>query len=883
MEPKEYYAFISYKREDEKWAKWLQHKLEHYKLPSNLNGRTDLPREIRPVFRDTSELNPGNLPQQIHDALAASRHLIVICSPHSAQSEWVNLEIETFIAMGKQDCIIPFIIEGSPFSKDPSEECFPPAIRNLPKEQEMLGANINEMGRDAAAVKTVAQMFGLHFDTLWQRYGREQKKKLIGGIIFAFIIVAISIFLAFVFRNQKRNLMISQSRFIAEKAELLIDEGDSYLAQLLLLEVLPDGSFDDRPYSMEAEWALRKALKNKGRKLHCSNIACHNIQFTPDDKYVIGMTEDDTLYVWRTDNGKILKKIHLNNYPRKGYDLDDNNYDIFFITNTRFFFVDNSVAYIWDITTGKNVENVSAKLAYEKVKKNSCQSYNVENNKVNAIWDKNHNGTEFVKQNRDSFLIIQNHIGETLEKINVKSPLFAAFSKTPDEILIVKDNHILIWSRLKHRIIFDRAFDSKEFPFSSFWEYKSIYFSQDMTKLVMHMYVHGGRYDSSEFWVLIDLATDSHTIISYSPIEFSSDGTMCLRNTSPYFYDDPDYCIDDFTEINQSYSHVKNSYFNKNAYWWDWCGTYNGQYVFSHIDTTFIIDASSFSLVKKDVKEVCVGISSDKQYYISKDRENQIKVYKNNKIQKTMSLPMATKIEKVEISNDGNKIFIHCDTVMDIEDEDGVHEMVVLNNYQLWDISGKRNKLLCEYLLQDNDNVEYTLAPNGKYVVSTNGEIVDVRSSKKQKLQTVNWTTGLYYPGIRCSHNSKYLVIWNDQEVALWEIDSKRLKWKSTLTNPYAPITDVSFSKDSKELLVTYRYGAILLSVELGKNIDRYETIGDCMDAFYSNEDNHLILITMDGCFDYYHPQLKDLISMVKRNLKDRKLTPDERRKYYLE
>lgn len=25
---KEYYAFISYKREDEKWAKWLQDKLE---------------------------------------------------------------------------------------------------------------------------------------------------------------------------------------------------------------------------------------------------------------------------------------------------------------------------------------------------------------------------------------------------------------------------------------------------------------------------------------------------------------------------------------------------------------------------------------------------------------------------------------------------------------------------------------------------------------------------------------------------------------------------------------------------------------------------------------------------------------------------------------
>ena len=45
----DYYAFISYKREDEGWAKWLQHKLEHYRLPSKLNGRTDLPREIRPA------------------------------------------------------------------------------------------------------------------------------------------------------------------------------------------------------------------------------------------------------------------------------------------------------------------------------------------------------------------------------------------------------------------------------------------------------------------------------------------------------------------------------------------------------------------------------------------------------------------------------------------------------------------------------------------------------------------------------------------------------------------------------------------------------------------------------------------------------------------
>ena len=166
---KGYFAFISYKREDAKWADWLQHELEHYRLPSNLNGREDLPKSIRPVFKDTSELNPTCLPRQIQEALADSRYLIVICSPRSAKSEWVNKEVETFVGMGKTDCIIPFIIEGKTHSGDPATECYPKALRELPPSQEILGANINEYGKKAALVKIVAQMLGLKFDTLWQR------------------------------------------------------------------------------------------------------------------------------------------------------------------------------------------------------------------------------------------------------------------------------------------------------------------------------------------------------------------------------------------------------------------------------------------------------------------------------------------------------------------------------------------------------------------------------------------------------------------------------------------------------------------------------------------------------------------------------------------
>ena len=125
---KEYFAFISYKSEDVEWATWLQHELEHYHLPASFNGRTDVPQELRPVFRDIDELSAGNLPEQIKQALANSRNLIVICSPQSAKSPWVNQEVETFIALGRTGRIFPFIVEGnSPL------EFFPPALRDLPK------------------------------------------------------------------------------------------------------------------------------------------------------------------------------------------------------------------------------------------------------------------------------------------------------------------------------------------------------------------------------------------------------------------------------------------------------------------------------------------------------------------------------------------------------------------------------------------------------------------------------------------------------------------------------------------------------------------------------------------------------------------------------
>ena len=197
---KEYYAFISYKREDEKWAKWLQDKLEHYRFPTSLNGRSDLPKHIRPTFRDVTDLKPGLLAEEINNALRDSEWLIVVCSPRSAKSPWVCKEAQTFIDLGRADHIIPFVIEGTPFSIDSATECFPEALLNLTGSKELLAANINEMGRDAAVIKVVARMFGLRFDALWQRYEREKRRRrlwIIGAlVVFGLISLGIAGYIA---------------------------------------------------------------------------------------------------------------------------------------------------------------------------------------------------------------------------------------------------------------------------------------------------------------------------------------------------------------------------------------------------------------------------------------------------------------------------------------------------------------------------------------------------------------------------------------------------------------------------------------------------------------------------------------------------------------
>lgn len=329
---KEYYAFISYKSEDKEWAIWLQHELEHYHLPATLNGRSDLPQELRPVFRDLDELSAGNLPEQIRVALANSANLIVVCSPMSAQSPWVNQEVETFIAMGKTKRIFPFIVEGHPYADNPDEECFPPAIRNLPKEEERLGGDVTKNGRDAAFVKVVAGMLELGFDTLWNRYEKEKAEEERRQ------------------REQRDNLLRVQSHYLAEKAMDVLDNGNSQLARLLALEALPkDLDHYDRPYVPAAEAALRVACESQSCIFRDPRIGSCAV-FSPDGK-LAAFSIDDTINIVSVETG--VQEQLLQGHTECIWGVCFNHRGTLLASAS----VDSTVR-IWDVKSGENLKTI---------------------------------------------------------------------------------------------------------------------------------------------------------------------------------------------------------------------------------------------------------------------------------------------------------------------------------------------------------------------------------------------------------------------------------------------------------------------------------------------------------------------------------------------
>jgi|694.fasta_scaffold16262_4 hypothetical protein len=190
-----YWAFISYSRKDESLAKKLHRAIETYPIPRALRGRIGrdgpIPAKLFPIFRDREELPlSSDIGSSIEDALRASRYLIVLCSPNSAKSDWVNEEVRRFKAMGREDRILAIMLDGTPNAvrrgQNPSEECFCPALAHdvapdgtiLDTKAEPIAGDFRENGERWSVIlmRCLAGITGLGYDSFARRDAARRRR-----------------------------------------------------------------------------------------------------------------------------------------------------------------------------------------------------------------------------------------------------------------------------------------------------------------------------------------------------------------------------------------------------------------------------------------------------------------------------------------------------------------------------------------------------------------------------------------------------------------------------------------------------------------------------------------------------------------------------------
>ena len=271
----DYEAFISYRHSpaDRKAALKVQRAIESFPIPKALQ-KTAGRKKLGKCFRDEDEIpTADSLSDTIRDALKRSRFLVVVCSPQSRESLWVQQEVLLFASFHGREKILVTLAEGEP------GESFPELLLTRlevdpdgnveQKSAEPIAADLRDPSRLKSrqeCLRLVASLVGCGFDDLRQRL-RVRRARAIS--LLASGIAAISVaFGGFAIYQQAqiaenyRQMQIEESEFLANEAEELLGQGDRYQAIQVALAALPESSTsNDRPLVPSAQLALEKSLQ----------------------------------------------------------------------------------------------------------------------------------------------------------------------------------------------------------------------------------------------------------------------------------------------------------------------------------------------------------------------------------------------------------------------------------------------------------------------------------------------------------------------------------------------------------------------------------------------------------------------------------------------
>ena len=920
---KEYFAFISYQRKDEKIADELRHKLEHYHLPSSIRKENpSFPKTIYPIFRDSLELSGGVLSEQIEQALEQSKFLIVVSSPNSAKSPWVNKEVQTFIRMGKERKIIPFIIDGEPNSENPNTECFPPALRELTGSRELLGININELGREAAAVKVVACMFGLKFDSLWQRFQREQRRKkwmMIGGaILFALVSLVIGLYIAR--KNVELDaanwqMKINQARAVAEKASQLVDEGDSYLARLLALEILPkDLNNPDRPYVPEAEAALRKALNNDLMTLnmHYSNDP-YRAFFTSDSKYLVVLHPLHKIELWDIKTGEKYKEIEDEKMQwMSKVAISPNNKYLVTIN-------DDESLNLWDVDNETNLGSFNSQNHHAKPIVFLDDKY-----LLSSSWDDNMKLWSVKLWNVVTKSEVKSFIGHKSEISDIQLSPNKKYMASSSYY----DGTIILWD-FDSQMLLDTLSEDK-------CSIHKLQFSPDNNYLF-------SISDSTKMW-------DIRTGAKVKSFDVSSSISPDCKYIVDWGGDSPSYDKYDDASITVVKISSEEEIFSLDGY--RPIFSFDAKYLaYGDLDNSINILNISENRVINTIKGHTsivnlIAFSPDGKYIASISHDNSVKISETGIFEKYKTIrPYYFSSNNSDLLSP-NKKYVMSDDFTDLSKIIDVKLMIELEGFSgsyvispdaqyvvsyrgdslsLWNTD--RKVAITESLGHEDGIMTVVFSPNSQYFISTSwdktiklwdvvdgceirrfkghndGVISAAFSSDGQYIASVSWdntmklwdvneekeifTFSEYTGGahsVMFSSNDRIITI-SENYIMNWDVKNRKLISSQWLSSPIS--SSVSFSRDKKFLLELDEKGTgiVLRDVNSGDEILKLKGHEEWLsEVSFSNDGNYIISRYRNGIINVWpYKPLQELIDETYERFINRPLVQEERQKYYLE
>jgi WD40 repeat protein len=340
-----YFAFISYSRKDSRvaaWrrggvAAWLQRRLEWFRFPVKLVAMERRPpheRYVRPIYRDKTnlEVTDEHYWMNIRRALEESRYLVVLCSPHAAGSEPVNMEVAHFLAThgGDVSLLVPVIVSGK-VTGTGADAALCPALRALGGT--LLDRNLPTMVSDTAAaeqgawedgfVSLIAYLLRLERGALGdhiQRETRRQSAVLRRWLVAVGVLALAAIGAGGVAMRQRSMALANEQKALVLLSETLVSAAGGSLMQGLAGRARTQ--LDACEESLRfAEWRRVSAQVPPPLLRLNHTWWCQGVAADAECRNVITQGRDDGVLLWNEKN-EFKKPVLLSEEAGPGFAAD---------------------------------------------------------------------------------------------------------------------------------------------------------------------------------------------------------------------------------------------------------------------------------------------------------------------------------------------------------------------------------------------------------------------------------------------------------------------------------------------------------------------------------------------------------------------------------